>query len=67
MRSAESVSYQNRGTEVPRRVSRRFDGAYSLALLNSSGEMVVARDPLGIKPMCWAKEGPLFAAASSKG
>ena len=56
---------QNPGwLEVLRRVSRRFDGAYSLALLNSSGEMVVARDPLGIKPMCWAKEGPLFAAAS---
>ena len=26
--------------------------------------MLVARDPLGIKPMCYAKEGPLFAAAS---
>jgi amidophosphoribosyltransferase len=26
--------------------------------------MLVARDPLGIKPLCYAKEGPLFAAAS---
>ena len=26
--------------------------------------MIVARDPLGIKPLCYAKEGPLFAAAS---
>ena len=25
---------------------------------------MVARDPLGIKPLCYAKEGPLFAAAS---
>jgi amidophosphoribosyltransferase len=45
-------------------VARRFDGAYSLALLNANGEMLVARDPLGIKPMCYAMDGALFAAAS---
>ena len=28
------------------------------------GDMLVARDPLGIKPLCYAMEGPLFAAAS---
>ena len=50
--------------EVMERISHRFDGAYSLALINSLGELLIARDPLGIKPMCWAKEGPLFAAAS---
>ncbi len=51
-------------TEIMRSVSQRFDGAYSLVLLNAQGNMLVARDPLGIKPLCWAKEGPLFAAAS---
>lgn len=50
--------------EVMHNVSQRFDGAYSLVLLNARGEMLVARDPLGIKPLCYAKEGPLFAAAS---
>ncbi len=50
--------------EVLRNVAQRFDGAYSLALLNANGEMIVARDPLGIKPMCYAIEGPMFAAAS---
>ncbi|MCO6456307.1 MAG: amidophosphoribosyltransferase [Pirellulaceae bacterium] len=50
--------------DVMRNVSRRFDGAYSLALLNAHGDMLLARDPLGIKPLCYAKEGPLFAAAS---
>ncbi|MCA9126683.1 MAG: amidophosphoribosyltransferase [Planctomycetales bacterium] len=45
-------------------VARQFDGAYSLAFLNARGEMVLARDPLGIKPLCYALEGPLFAAAS---
>jgi amidophosphoribosyltransferase len=45
-------------------LSKKFDGAYSLALLNARGDLLVARDPLGIKPMCYAKEGNLFAAAS---
>lgn len=51
-------------TEMMKNVSQRFDGAYSLAFLNAEGDMLVARDPLGIKPLCYAKEGPLFAAAS---
>lgn len=50
--------------EMLRQVSRRLDGAYSLALLNANGEMLIARDPLGIKPLCYAIQGPLFAAAS---
>ena len=32
---------------VMRNVAKRFDGAYSLVLLNACGEMLVARDPLG--------------------
>ena len=50
--------------DVFAKVSAQFDGAYSLALLNARGEMLVARDPMGIKPMCYAFEGPLFGAAS---
>ncbi len=50
--------------DVMRNVAKRFDGAYSLVLLNACGEMLVARDPLGIKPLCYAVDGPLFAAAS---
>ncbi|MBI1902701.1 MAG: amidophosphoribosyltransferase [Planctomycetia bacterium] len=50
--------------DVLRKVAAKFDGAYSLAYLNAAGDMVVARDPLGIKPLCYAKEGPFFAAAS---
>jgi amidophosphoribosyltransferase len=50
--------------DVMRSVSRRFDGAYSLVLINAHGDMLAARDPLGIKPLCYAKEGSLFAAAS---
>jgi amidophosphoribosyltransferase len=50
--------------DVWRNVASKFDGAYSLVLLNALGEMLLARDPLGIKPLCWAREGALFAAAS---
>lgn len=50
--------------DVLRETASVFDGAYSLALLTAEGEMLVARDPLGVKPMCFVHEGPLFAAAS---
>ncbi len=50
--------------EVMRSISSRFDGAYCLVLLNALGDMLVARDPLGLRPLCYALEGPLFAAAS---
>ncbi len=50
--------------EVIRNVSQRIDGAYSLAMINAQGDMLIARDPLGVKPMCYAQDGPLFAAAS---
>jgi amidophosphoribosyltransferase len=44
--------------------AKNFDGAYSLALLNARGELLLARDPLGIKPLCYAMDGSLFASAS---
>ena len=50
--------------DVMRNISQRFDGAYSLVFLNALGNMLVARDPMGIKPLCYARQGPLFAAAS---
>jgi amidophosphoribosyltransferase len=50
--------------DIMKSVSRKFDGAYSLVFLNAQGDLLIARDPLGIKPLCYAKEGNLFAAAS---
>ena len=50
--------------DVCRRLAEKFDGAYSLVFLDALGDMVVARDPLGIKPLSYALQGPLFAAAS---
>jgi amidophosphoribosyltransferase len=50
--------------DVCRHFARKFDGAYSLVFLDALGNMMVARDPLGIKPLSYAIAGPLFAAAS---
>lgn len=50
--------------DVCRRFAEKIDGAYSLVLLDALGNMMVARDPLGIKPLSYAIEGPLVAAAS---
>lgn len=51
--------------DVFRHLSESFDGAYSMALLTADGDLVVARDPHGFRPLCYAvREGELFAAAS---
>ncbi|MCU0715640.1 MAG: amidophosphoribosyltransferase [Pirellula sp.] len=50
--------------EVFAAAAKKFDGAFSIAILNAKGEMLLARDPLGIKPLCYAIDGRLFAAAS---
>ena len=50
--------------DICRDIASNFDGAYSLVFLDALGDMMIARDPLGIKPLSYAIEGPLFAAAS---
>jgi amidophosphoribosyltransferase len=66
-----SLSYelQGEGTRVDwrgvfSRLAEKFDGAYNIVLLTATGDLIVARDPLGIRPLCIAEDGPLFAAAS---
>ncbi len=51
-------------SDVCRHLANTIDGAYSIAMLDALGNMMVARDPLGIKPLSYAVEGPMFAAAS---
>ena len=50
--------------DVCGKLAERFDGAYNIVFLDALGNMMVLRDPLGIKPLSYALEGPLFAAAS---
>jgi amidophosphoribosyltransferase len=45
-------------------LASRFDGAYNLVFMNAMGDMVVLRDPHGFRPLCYARDGDLFAAAS---
>ena len=50
--------------QVFRNLAQKFDGAYNLVFLNAMGDLAVLRDPKGIRPLCYAQDGPLFAAAS---
>lgn len=50
--------------EVLSHLSEKLDGAWNMVFLNALGEMAVARDPLGIRPLCYAIDGNLFAASS---
>ncbi len=50
--------------DVFARLSSKFDGSYNIVFLNAMGDMVVLRDPLGIRPLCYAVDGGVFAAAS---
>jgi amidophosphoribosyltransferase len=45
-------------------LAKKFDGAYNIAYINAFGSLFVSRDSLGIRPLCYAREGSLFAAAS---
>lgn len=64
------LSYALRGEQRPDLVkvfselSQKLDGAYNLVFLNAMGDMVVVRDPLGLRPLCYANDGTVFAAAS---
>lgn len=64
------IAHELRGDDRPdlirvfSRLAQKFDGAYNIVFLNALGDMVVLRDPLGLRPLCYALDGPVFAAAS---
>ena len=65
-----ALSYRLRGEHPPHlrdvmaSLGRTFDGAYNIAFLDALGRMFIARDGLGLRPLSWAVQGRLFAAAS---
>ena len=65
-----ALAYRLRGDspnnlrDVMASMGRAFDGAYNIAFLDAMGRMFVARDPLGLRPLSYAVQGRLFAAAS---
>ena len=64
------INHEMRGDEPPdfvamfRNLSKVFDGAYNITFLNAVGDLVVVRDPVGIKPLCYGARDGLFVAAS---
>ncbi len=64
------LSYRLRGdkpvdlTAAMASLGRLFDGAYNLMFLSATGDVFAARDPHGFRPLCYAVQGRLFAAAS---
>lgn len=50
--------------ELLSKLSKILDGSWNIVFLNARGQMFVSRDPLGMRPLCYAHEGSLFAAAS---
>jgi amidophosphoribosyltransferase len=65
-----ALAYRLRGEKPPLlrdvmvSLGRSFDGAYNIVFMDALGRMFVARDPLGLRPLSWAVQGRLFAAAS---
>jgi amidophosphoribosyltransferase len=51
-------------TDMLAELGRRFDGAWNLVILDACGRLIAARDPLGLRPLEYARLGPLVAAAS---
>ncbi len=45
-------------------LSKVFDGAWTLTFLNAEGDLIIARDPLGFKPLCYGENDDMFVAAS---
>jgi amidophosphoribosyltransferase len=63
---SQEISQQSKSDllDLLKRLHQKLDGAYNIVFLNALGEMFVSRDPLGFRPLCWALEEGLFAAAS---
>ncbi|MBX3442778.1 MAG: amidophosphoribosyltransferase [Planctomyces sp.] len=64
---SQEISSQTGPLDLPlllKQLARKLDGAYNIVFLNALGDMFIARDPLGLRPLCFAVEDNLFAAAS---
>jgi len=50
--------------DVFRKISSKFDGAYNIAFIDAHGRLVVYRDALGFKPMCYGYYEDVLLVAS---
>jgi len=49
---------------VFRRLAKAVDGAWSMALVTADGDLIVARDGTGLKPLCYGRKGRYLVFAS---
>jgi len=45
-------------------LAKQFDGAYNIVFVNAYGDMVIARDPYGFRPLCYGYKDDMLLAAS---
>jgi asparagine synthase (glutamine-hydrolysing) len=57
--------YEGNLTRALKRIARLLDGPYCIAVSNGA-EVVLVRDPVGLRPVFYAKDGDLKAFASEK-
>ena len=46
------------------RLSKALDGAYNCTFMNAYGDIVVTRDPMGFKPLCYGYKDDILLVAS---
>jgi amidophosphoribosyltransferase len=62
--SKELKKTPNNLKQVVKNVSKKIDGAYNIAFMNGEGTIIVVRDPLGLKPLCYSEKDYEIAFAS---
>jgi amidophosphoribosyltransferase len=45
-------------------LAKTFDGCYNIAFINAEGDLIVARDPNGFRPLVYGENDGMFLAAS---
>jgi amidophosphoribosyltransferase len=62
--SYELRAHQPTLVEMFTNLANKFDGAYNILYMNAQGDLAAVRDPLGIRPLCVARDGALIGFAS---
>jgi amidophosphoribosyltransferase len=61
---SKALKEKNSVVEAFSSLSNTLDGSYNIAFMNAEGTLVGARDPLGLRPMCYAERDGRVAFAS---
>jgi len=61
---AKSLKNDNNIISAFSSIAAILDGSYNIAFIDANGRIIAARDPLGIRPLCFAVNGNKIAFAS---